>query len=89
MAEPSDDASAGGVDPASEEDLPAPETLISGTIAALRSSEGTDIGLLDILAGYIVTMTPAAKAVTNAAAAIEALAASRAEEPDHDAASHD
>ena len=83
MAEPSDDASASAADPASQEDLPAPETLLSGTITALRNSAGTDIGLLDILVGHIVTMTPTANAVPAAAAAIEALAASRAEEPDH------
>jgi hypothetical protein len=89
MAEPSDDTSASAADPASQEDLPAAETLISGTIAALRNREGTDVGLLDILAEHIVTMTPAGKAVSNAAAAIEALAASRAEEPDRGGAGHD
>lgn len=89
MSEPNDDASASAADPASQEDLPAPGTLISKTIAALRDGEGTDIGLLDILAEHIVTMIPAATAVDNAAVAIEALATLRAEEPDHGDAGHD
>jgi len=89
MTEPHKDASAGATDPAAQADLPAPATLISGTVAALRNREGTDTGLLDILAEHILTMTPADKAVADAASAIEALAARRAEEPDPGDTCHD
>jgi hypothetical protein len=89
MAKSSDDASASEADPASQENLPDLETVVSETVAALRNSEGTDIGLLDILAEHIVTMNPADDAVANAAAAIEALAARCAEEPDHGKSGHD
>jgi hypothetical protein len=89
MTELLGDASAGATNPAAQEDLPTPETLISGTVAALRNCEATDTELLDILAEHILTMTPAANGVTDAASAIEALAARRAEGPDHGDAGYD
>jgi hypothetical protein len=45
--------------------------------------------LLDILAEHILTMSPVTKGVADAASAIEALAARRAEEPEHGDAGHD
>ena len=53
--------------------------LIHETLDALRIAEGTDQELLEILAKDIVKLHPAATAVPDAVAAVEALAKKRAE----------
>jgi len=69
----------GDNDEISGEELPAPKSLISQMVNSLQSDKDTDVELLEILSAHILTMTPAATAVSDAAKQINLLAARRAE----------
>ena len=75
-------------DPDNMGELPTPEALIHDKVENMRNSGAIDGPLFDILAQHILTTTPAATAVTEAATAIEELARKRAEGFSNDEANH-
>ena len=64
------------------ESPPAFEEVLAESIETLSRSEDTDMSLLHILSGHIVTSSPTADAVDQAVKAIESLAVERGESVD-------
>lgn len=69
---------------ASPEGPETPEALLKRTTAAIRTTKGADLDLLDILVEKILTPAPAENAVAAAVEAIETLADKRAAEAGDD-----